>query len=100
MSTKEAKTSSAPAAAAVAVPLFGMAQAVVIVAFLAAAVLLSLFAQMSVSDVLVLLGSVGAVGAAVVVTANVKVGSGRGGSGGGGLLKRLLSAALNNGAGS
>ncbi|MFJ2008526.1 hypothetical protein [Streptomyces chartreusis] len=87
----EASASSSPAPVR-----FGMPQALVIVAFLAAAVILSLFANMPVRDVVILLGAAGGVGVGVVLAANVKGGK----RGGGRLLKRLLDAALNNGAGS
>lgn len=69
---------------------FGMPHALVIAAYLAAAVLLSLYAHMPVQDILVLLGGAGAVSVAVLVASNVKNGKG----GGGGLLRRLLNAAL------
>lgn len=91
-SPDEAAASSSDAAAV----RFGMPQALVLVAFLAAAVILSLVAHMSVRDVAILLGAAGGVGVAVVASTTMK------GGGGGGvrLLKRLLSAAVNNGSGS
>jgi hypothetical protein len=72
-----------------------MPQAFVLVAFLTAAVVLSLVAHMAARDVVILLGAVGSVGVAVVLATTTK----GGGRGGGRLLKRLLSAAMNNGAG-
>ncbi|MVO88464.1 hypothetical protein GPA10_27805 [Streptomyces sp. p1417] len=82
---------------------FGMPQALVLVAFLAAAVTLSLFAGMSARDVTFLLSAAGGVGVAVVLTAGAHTythteGGRRGGAGR--LVRRLLNAALNNGAGS
>ncbi|MFF0561521.1 hypothetical protein [Streptomyces sp. NPDC004266] len=65
---------------------FGMAHAFVIAAYLAAAVLLSLIARMPVEDILILLGGAGAVSVAVLVASNVRSG--------GGLLRRLLNAAI------
>lgn len=91
--TEEAPASPAPAVAA---DFFGMAQALVIVAFLAAAVVLSLCAHMPVRDVLLLLGAAGAIGVAVVVAANAKSGTGKQEK----LIRRLVAAALNNGSGS
>ncbi|MEU8992833.1 hypothetical protein AB0C98_41720 [Streptomyces sp. NPDC048558] len=76
---------------------FGMPQAFVIVAFLAAAVVLSLTARMPVRDVALLLGAAGGVGVGVLLVANMK-GGGRS-RGGGRLLRRLLHAALGNNAG-
>lgn len=84
--------------APVITPFFGMPHALVIIAFLAAAVVLSLFAHMpvhTVYDVLLLLGGAGSVGVAVVLA--VAFGERRRG---GSLLRRLLNAVLNNGAGS
>lgn len=72
-----------------------MPQGLVIVAYVAATVILSLFAHMPVRDVVLLLGAAGGVG--VVLTANAKGGKG---GGGGRLLRRLLNASLNNSAGS
>ncbi|MGW5739654.1 MULTISPECIES: hypothetical protein [Streptomyces] len=75
-----------------------MAQALVIVAFLAAAVVLSLFTPMPVREVLLLLGAVGGLGVAVVVAANATRHRGAGRERG--LLRRIVAAVLNNGASS
>ncbi|MFD6470045.1 hypothetical protein [Streptomyces goshikiensis] len=77
---------------------FGMAHALVITAFLAAAVILSLTAHMPARDILTLLGGAGAVAVVVLVSANVR-GGGNDKNGGMGLLRRLLSAAFTPGAG-
>ncbi|MEU7206093.1 hypothetical protein [Streptomyces sp. NPDC045470] len=76
---------SAPAA-----PRFGMAHALVIVAFLAAAVILHLAASMTVRDVTLLLAAAGGVGVAVLLAANTRGGR----RGGRRLLQRLLNAIL------
>ncbi|WP_327359895.1 hypothetical protein [Streptomyces sp. NBC_01296] len=76
---------------------FGMAHALVITAFLAAAVILTLAAHMAARDTLTLLGGAGAVAVVVLVSANVKGGNGK--DGGTGLLRRLLSAAFSPGSG-
>ncbi|MEV5239557.1 hypothetical protein AB0K89_10660 [Streptomyces cinnamoneus] len=88
--TNQAPTTS-PAAAA---GRFGMPQALVLVAYLAAAVTLSLAAHMPVRDVAILLGAAGTVGVTVLLAASVKGGKNTGG--GRGLLRRLLNAALTN----
>ncbi|MFK0047724.1 hypothetical protein ACIQU4_27280 [Streptomyces sp. NPDC090741] len=77
---------------------FGMAHALVITAFLAAAVILTLAAHMPARDTLALLGGAGADAVVVLVSANVK-GGGNGTNGGTGLLRRLLSAAFTPGSG-
>lgn len=69
-----------------------------LVAFLAAAVILSLVAHMAVRDIVFLLVAAGGVGAAVVLATTMKGGGGRGR--GRSLFKRLLTAVVNNGAGS
>ncbi|MFF3275968.1 hypothetical protein ACFYWU_34275 [Streptomyces chrestomyceticus] len=84
MRTLDEASPSAPAA-----PRFGMAHAVVIVAFLAAAVILHLAARMTVRDVTFLLAAAGSIGVAVLLAANI-----RGERRGGRLLHRLLSAFL------
>ncbi|MEV5242582.1 hypothetical protein AB0K89_26270 [Streptomyces cinnamoneus] len=84
-------TSPAPAAAA---GRFGMPQALVLVAYLAAAVTLSLTAHMPVHNVAILLGAAGTVSVTVLLAASVK--EGRNTGGGRGLLRRLLNAALAN----
>ncbi|MGW7614052.1 hypothetical protein ACWGKW_43905 [Streptomyces sp. NPDC054766] len=53
-------------------PRFGMAEAVVIVAFLAAAVLLILLSPMTIPQILSLLGGVGTVAGGVLLTGNMK----------------------------
>lgn len=53
-------------------PRLGMAEAVVIVAFLAAAVLLILLSPMTVPQILWLLGGVGTVAGGVLLTGNMK----------------------------
>ncbi|OEJ49663.1 hypothetical protein [Streptomyces agglomeratus] len=73
---------------------FGIAQAFVIVTFVAAAVILSLVAHMEVQDVALLLAAAGGVGVAVLVAANVKNRSR------GLLLRRVLNAVLTPGSGS
>ncbi|MEU7552998.1 hypothetical protein AB0B01_11725 [Streptomyces sp. NPDC044571] len=88
-----APTTPSPSTASVR---FGMAHAFVITAFLAAAVILSLTAHMAVQDILILLGGAGSVSVAVLISANIKTG---GKGSGGGLLRRLLNAALTNGSG-
>ncbi|MEU4213222.1 hypothetical protein AB0F13_25080 [Streptomyces sp. NPDC026206] len=75
-----------------------MPQALVLVAYLAAAVTLSLSARMPVRDVAILLGAAGVVGVTVLLAASVKGGRSTGGRRG--LLRRLLNAALTNGSGS
>ncbi|MGW4790659.1 hypothetical protein [Streptomyces sp. NPDC004230] len=72
---------------------FGMAHAVVIVAFLAAAVVLALVARMELRDILFLLAGVGAIAASVLVSAhfmNRRVGAGLG------LLRRVISAVVQH----
>ncbi|MFI9311144.1 hypothetical protein [Streptomyces triculaminicus] len=91
--TQEPTTSPAPAAAR-----FGMPQALVLVAFLTAAVTLRLAGHMPVRDVAILLGASGAVGVTVLLAASVR--GGKSGGGGRGLLRRLLNAALTNGSAS
>ncbi|GGR46332.1 hypothetical protein [Streptomyces netropsis] len=91
-------TDQTPASPAPAAGRFGMPQALVLVAYLAAAVILSLAARMPVRDVAILLGAAGVVGVTVLLAANVK--GGRSAGRGKGLLRRLLAAALTNGSGS
>ncbi|MBZ4016271.1 hypothetical protein [Streptomyces purpurogeneiscleroticus] len=76
---------------------FGMPQALVLVAFLAAAVVLHLVARMAVRDVALLLTVAGGVGVAVLLAAHVRGGKK---GGGGRMLRRLLAAVLSNGSGS
>ncbi|MFD5588825.1 hypothetical protein ACFWII_34095 [Streptomyces sp. NPDC127063] len=73
---------------------FGMPQALVILGFLFAAVVLRLVAQMAVRDIVMLLTVVGTTSVAVVLAAGFN--SRRGGHS---LLRRLLSAALTSGSG-
>ncbi|MEH0589793.1 hypothetical protein QA942_39510 [Streptomyces sp. B21-106] len=72
---------------------FGMPQALVILGFLAAAVVLHLVAHTEVQDTALLLAAAGAVSVAVLIS----TGFHRGGRGHGGLLRRLLKAALSSG---
>ncbi|MGW7521130.1 hypothetical protein ACWGJ2_36670 [Streptomyces sp. NPDC054796] len=65
-------------------------------AFLTAAVVLSMVAHMAIADVVLLLLAAGGVGAAVVAATTLQ----RGGHGAGRLLKRLLKAAVTSGNGS
>ncbi|MFJ6528478.1 hypothetical protein ACIQMZ_24815 [Streptomyces longwoodensis] len=77
-----------------AVPRFGMPQAFVILGFVAATVVLTLAAHLSVRQIAVLLASAGGIGVVVLLTLNVTHESpGRR------LLRRLLSAAANSGTG-
>ncbi|KOG64703.1 hypothetical protein ADK76_08540 [Streptomyces griseoflavus] len=85
MPTLDQAPASAPAAAR-----FGMAHAVVIVAFLAAAVILHLAARMTVRDVAFLLAAAGSISVAVLLAANTRGGR----RGGQRLLRRLLNAVL------
>ncbi|MEU7222271.1 hypothetical protein [Streptomyces chrestomyceticus] len=84
------RTFDEASASATAAPRFGMAHAVVIVAFLAAAVILHLAARMTVRDVAVLLAAAGSIGVAVLLAANTRSGQ----RGGRRLLRRLLNAVL------
>ncbi|MFF1401066.1 hypothetical protein ACFVZD_46095 [Streptomyces sp. NPDC058287] len=88
-----------PSASAVIVPSrFGMAHAIVLVAFVTAAVVLCLATRMpvnNVSDVLLLLGGAGSIGVAVLLSAGV--GNRRRS---GNFLRRIVTAVLNNGTGS
>ncbi|WP_405968965.1 hypothetical protein OG496_55260 [Streptomyces sp. NBC_00988] len=86
----EGVTSPSPAAPAG----IGMAQALVVLGFVAAAVVLRLAAGMSMRDSVTLLAAAGAIGVAVLLA----VGFPRGG-GGRSLLRRLLKAALTPGSG-
>ncbi|WP_326763233.1 hypothetical protein OG978_47405 (plasmid) [Streptomyces sp. NBC_01591] len=90
------RTQSAPAV--ITPSRFGMAQAIVLVAFVTAAVVLCLAAHMPVNtvyDVLLLLGGAGSIGVAVLLAAGV---SDRRRSGN--FLRRIVTAVLNNGSGS
>ncbi|MGD9486035.1 hypothetical protein WDH52_22780 [Streptomyces sp. TRM70308] len=69
-----------------------MPQALVILGFLAATVVLRLITDMAVQDIVILLGTSGGIGVAVLVAASVRRGGGR-------LLQRLLKAALAPGSG-
>lgn len=71
---------------------FDMARALVVLGFVAAAVILRIVAHMSVRDIVVLLSAGGAIAVAVLVSASVRLRSRR-------LVQRLLQTALNNGAG-
>ncbi|MFE1925983.1 hypothetical protein ACFW91_25900 [Streptomyces asoensis] len=73
---------------------FGMPQALVILGFLAAAVILHLVTRAEVHDTALLLAAAGGVSVAVLA---LLTGFRRGG-GGRGLLRRLLKAALTSGA--
>lgn len=72
---------------------FGMPQALVILGFLAATVVLRLVADITIHDIVVLLSAAGGIGVAVLVAASIRNGGGR-------LLQRLLKAALTAGSGS
>ncbi|MFC8492982.1 hypothetical protein ACFUJU_19705 [Streptomyces sp. NPDC057235] len=72
---------------------FDMAQAVVVLGFVAAAVILRIVVRMSVRDIVVLLSAGGAIAVAVLVSASVRLRSRP-------LVQRFLQAALDNGAGS
>lgn len=72
---------------------FDMARALVVLGFVAAAVILRIVAHMSVRDIVVLLLAGGAIAVAVLVSASAGLRSRR-------LVQRFLQAALNNGAGS
>ncbi|MEU5075994.1 hypothetical protein AB0G76_31205 [Streptomyces asoensis] len=74
---------------------FGMPQALVILGFLTAAVVLHLVAHTDVQDTVTLLSAAGGVSVAALLAAGFRNSSGRGG-----LLRRLLNAALNPGSGS
>ncbi|MET7889218.1 hypothetical protein [Streptomyces avermitilis] len=76
-------------------PRFGMAQALVILGFLTAAVVLHLVAHTDVQDTVTLLSAAGGMSVAVLLAAGFHHNRGRGS-----LLQRLLNAALNPGSGS
>ncbi|EDY59942.1 MULTISPECIES: hypothetical protein [Streptomyces] len=73
---------------------FGMPQALVILGFLSAAVVLRLVTPIAVRDIVVLLSAAGGTSVAVLLAAGFN--SRRGGQG---LLRRLISAALTSGSG-
>ncbi|MEV6179882.1 hypothetical protein [Streptomyces sp. NPDC052015] len=72
---------------------FGMPQALVLLGFLAATVVLRLVADMTIHDIVVLLTAAGSIGVAVLVAASIRNVGGR-------LLRRLIKAALTSGSGS
>ncbi|MEU2625273.1 hypothetical protein ABZ642_45530 [Streptomyces sp. NPDC007157] len=73
---------------------FGMPHALVVLGFLAAAVVLRLVSAMSVRDTIALLAGAGGLGVAVLLATSLPRGSGSRG-----LLRRLLSAAFPPGPG-
>jgi hypothetical protein len=88
------RTDTDPVSPAAAVPApFGMAHAFVLVAFLAAAVVLTLIAHMDVRDILILLGGAGGTGAAVLLAAHMK--NQRNIRASAGVLRRIINAVLN-----
>lgn len=74
-------------------PRFGMPQALVLLGFLTATVILRLVADMMLQDIVLLLTAAGGIGVAVLVAASVRNSGGR-------LLRRLLKAALASSSGS
>ncbi|MCX4673540.1 hypothetical protein OG453_44085 [Streptomyces sp. NBC_01381] len=82
-----------PSTAAAPLP-FDMPQAFVLVAFLAAAVVLTLTAHMDVNDILILLGGAGGIGAVVLFSAHMKQ---KGPRAGAGVFRRIITAVLNQG---
>ncbi|MEV0254625.1 hypothetical protein AB0H82_10210 [Streptomyces sp. NPDC050732] len=83
---------AAPSTAAAPLP-FDMPQAFVLVAFLAAAVVLTLIAHMNVGDILILLGGAGGIGAGVLFSVHMK--SRRSPRAGMSLFRRIITAVLN-----
>ncbi|MGV9502698.1 hypothetical protein ACWDQ0_30900 [Streptomyces sp. NPDC003642] len=74
-------------------PVFGMPQAIVILGFLSAAVILRLITPMTVRDIVALLVVAGIISVIVLLAAGYRRRSGHS------LLRRLLNAALTSGSG-